>query len=70
MEALDEQQRAEYAAQGFVRLSGFADDVNGKAMLERVVEIAHRQAAGDRSTVTSAYIRAANPINDFLAVRS
>ena len=47
---LTSEQLAEYDARGFVRVDGFAStDVCG-AMLQRVIDIARAQAAGDRST--------------------
>jgi hypothetical protein len=47
---LTAEQQAEYDEVGFVRLPGFDDDTTAKAMLDRVVEIVNRHAAGDRST--------------------
>jgi phytanoyl-CoA hydroxylase len=40
-------QRAEFAAQGFVRIEGFADAGTCAAMLDRVVELVHAADAGE-----------------------
>ena len=45
--ALTEDQRAAYAADGFFRIEAFADAATCDAMLERVVAIARRAAAGE-----------------------
>jgi hypothetical protein len=47
---LSRSERAEYDELGFVRLPGVGDASTCRAMLDRVVEVARRAAAGDRST--------------------
>ena len=46
---LTDAQKSEYAEVGFVRIPSFSDAATCRAMLDRVVEISHAHAAGDRS---------------------
>lgn len=47
--ALSDAQTAEYAEQGFVKISGFTDAATCQAMLDRVVAVSQAHAAGDTS---------------------
>ena len=44
---ITEEQRSQYATDGFFRIEGFADNSTCEAMLERVVDIARRGADGE-----------------------
>lgn len=47
MNVVTAEQRAAYETDGFFRINGFADTGVGTAMLDRVVELSRRAAAGD-----------------------
>ena len=51
---LSSEQRASWEEQGFFRVDGFADDATGRAMLDRVIEIA--RAGADGADVSPALI--------------